>query len=125
MVNTLPRDRKMQLVATSDIGWFAAQAFIHSTDPEYKNVAVSLAGDDLTHDEMVKQFRDTMGYAIPESYTFVARGVMWFVGELGTMYRWIEDVGFGADIAALRKQHPGLLSWKEWLVKESQHEKKK
>lgn len=36
------------------------------------------------------------------------------------MFRWFDEEGFGTDIPALKKMHPGLLGLGNWLVKESQ-----
>lgn len=30
------------------------------------------------------------------------------------MYKWFEDVGYHADISALRQQHHGLMSLERW-----------
>ena len=31
------------------------------------------------------------------------------------MYRWFNDHGYEADIAALREEHPGLVSFEQYL----------
>jgi hypothetical protein len=31
------------------------------------------------------------------------------------MYRWFEDYGYEADIAALREEHPGLIFFDQYL----------
>jgi hypothetical protein len=42
---------------------------------------------------------------------------------MGLMFKWFGTDGYGADIAALRKIHPGLLSFGQYLEKESKFEK--
>jgi hypothetical protein len=38
------------------------------------------------------------------------------MGREGTvMYRWFNDHGYEADIAALREEHPGLVSFEQYL----------
>lgn|SRR6266481_5611865 len=31
------------------------------------------------------------------------------------MYRWLQDVGFQVDIAALRYEHPNMMAFERWL----------
>ena len=52
-------EKKLQLVSTNDIGWFAAHAFSHPN--QYRNRALSLAGDELTQPEAALIFRDVIG----------------------------------------------------------------
>ena len=41
-----------------------------------------------------------------------------FGGEdLALMFEWFNSSGYDADIAALRKIHPGLMDFKTWLKK--------
>ncbi|MBW0461191.1 hypothetical protein O181_000906 [Austropuccinia psidii MF-1] len=49
------KGKPLQLVATSDIGFFGAEGFLH---PEkYAGKSLSLAGDELTYDEFEKIFQ--------------------------------------------------------------------
>ena len=50
-------DNKIQLISTKDIGKIAAEAFLTSSSPEYKNAAVSIAGDEITPAEMAQTFK--------------------------------------------------------------------
>jgi hypothetical protein len=34
--------------------------------------------------------------------------------DLNKMFDWFKDVGFGADIDALRVEHPELMTFKTW-----------
>lgn len=113
----LPRTKKLQLVATADIGHFAAQAFLN---PEgYRNRALSLAGDELTFEQASAVFREKTGRPAPATYSFLGSALMWGVKELGTMFRWFATDGYHTDIPALRKEHPGLLTLGDWIEKKS------
>ncbi|KAI1095558.1 NAD(P)-binding protein [Rostrohypoxylon terebratum] len=114
----LDKDQKLQLIATSDIGFFAAEAFTKSE--EYKNKKISLAGDELTYDQYAATFKEKTGEELPTTFHFVAYIINWMVKELGYMFRWFHKVGYGADIASLRKINPGLKDFGTWLEKESQ-----
>ncbi|KAI1104967.1 NAD(P)-binding protein [Jackrogersella minutella] len=114
----LEKDQKLQLIATSDIGFFAAEAF---TKPEeYRNKKISLAGDELSYDQFAATFEEKTGTELPTTYHFVAAFINWMVKELGFMFRWFRNVGYAADIPALRKINPDLKDFKTWLEKESE-----
>jgi len=98
-------NKPLQLVSVQDIGVFAAKAF---SNPEYKGRAISLAGDELTLEQGKKVFKETMRYSMPESFGFVGTGIKFMKEEMGTMFKWFETDGYGADIPALRKEEPAL-----------------
>ncbi|KAI1656401.1 nucleoside-diphosphate-sugar epimerase family protein [Daldinia decipiens] len=115
---TLEKDQKLQLVATSDIGFFAAEAF---RNPEqWKGKKLSLAGDELTYDQFTTVFKQKTGDDMPTTYHFIAAFINWMSKEFGSMFKWFRNVGYGADIASLRKMNPGLKDFGAWLETESQ-----
>jgi len=116
---TLGKSKKLQMVATSDIGWFAAEAFVKSEAKEYRNKTLSLAGDELTFDEFKRIFETTTGRTLPTTFKFVSMFVNWMVKELGTMYRWFSEEGYGSDVASVRAAKPDLKDLKTWLQTES------
>jgi len=107
------KSRPLQLVATDDIGVFAAKAF-EEVD-RYKGQAISLAGDELTYEQMVEVFKRTTGAPAPLTWSFVARLVLWLSEEMGTMFAFFEKEGYAADVAELRRVHPGLKDLGTWL----------
>ena len=111
-------------VATSDIGFFAGQAFLQPESPEYKNKAISLAGEELTFGQVSQVFRERLGYEIPTTFEFVARFIKWMVSELGIMFNWFDEEGFIVDIPKLRRMNPGLKDFGTWLETESGFPKK-
>ncbi|KAE9370730.1 putative NmrA-like family domain-containing protein 1 [Stipitochalara longipes BDJ] len=113
-------DKPLQLISVHDIGLFGAKAF---TDPSYKNRAVGLAGDELTLAQAKKVFKDTMGQDLPETYGFVGSGIKYMVAEVGTMFKWFQDVGYGVDIPSLRKEEPRLQDLSKWLRESSKFPK--
>ncbi|KAF4637312.1 hypothetical protein G7Y89_g773 [Cudoniella acicularis] len=113
--------KPLQLISTRDIGLFSARAFQHPA--QYKNKAVSLAGDELNLTQAKKVFKDTLGYDMPETWGFVGSGLKWMISELGTMFKWFADQGYGADIASLKKEEPKLQNFSEWLAETSTFKK--
>ncbi|KAF1347214.1 nucleoside-diphosphate-sugar epimerase family protein [Lizonia empirigonia] len=115
---TLGKEQKLQLVATSDIGFFATEAF---TKPdEYKSQKISLAGDELTYIQFKNIFTEKTGQNLPTTFRFVAGGINMMVKDLGLMFKWFRDVGYGADIPKLKEMNPELKDFGTWLEKESQ-----
>jgi hypothetical protein len=104
---------KLQVIATKDIGWFGAQALLRPQD--FAGRAISLAGDELTFDEANTIFKEKVGYELPVTYGFIASALLWAVKDVGTMFNFFEDVGYAADITALRKEYPGLHSFADWV----------
>ncbi|KAI9830398.1 MAG: hypothetical protein M1826_004821 [Phylliscum demangeonii] len=102
-------------IATSDIGFFATQAFLHPDDATYHNAALSLAGDNLSFNQTDAVFQRVLGHGIPTTFGICVKALLRFMGDLSIMYKWFDDVGYDVDIPALRKLHPGLLSWEDWL----------
>ncbi|OCK82065.1 NmrA-like family protein [Lepidopterella palustris CBS 459.81] len=116
-------DKPLQCIATSDIGWFSAQAFMK---PElYNRKSISLAGCDLTFAQANEIFKEKVGKDLPTTFGFVSSALLWAVKEVGVMFKWFKEEGYGADIADLKKMHPGLLDLGEWLEKESKFETKR
>ncbi|KAH0368182.1 NAD(P)-binding protein, partial [Aureobasidium melanogenum] len=119
--SALSSNRKLQLISVKDIGHFAAEAFRNPS--RYHNRAISLAGDELTLKEADKVWKDAIGHGAPKTFSFMGAGLLWASNELGTMFRWFESDGYNVNIAALRKEHPGLQTLGDWIVKESAFKK--
>ena len=110
-------EKALQLVSVHDIGVFAARAF---DDPAtYNGRAITLAGDELTLDQGKKVFKEAVGREMPETFWFVGAGIKMMITEVGTMFRWFKEVGYGADIPALRKEEPQLQDFGKWLKESS------
>ncbi|KAI1472668.1 nucleoside-diphosphate-sugar epimerase family protein [Daldinia caldariorum] len=116
-INLKP-DQKLQLVATSDIGFFAAEAL--RKPEEWKGKKLSLAGDELTYEQFAAVFKQKTGNDLPTTYHFVATLINWMSKELGSMFRWFRNVGYGADITSLRRMNPALKDFGTWLETDSQ-----
>lgn len=106
-------NRPLQLIATDDIGVFGAEAFL---EPDrYRGQAISLAGDELKYEELVKIFKEKTGSAPPLTFDLIARVVLWLSKEMGTMFAFFEREGYGANLAELKKTHPELTTLSTWL----------
>ena len=114
---SLPPTKKLQVIATTDIGPFGAAAFLEPEDPTYNNKAISLAGDELTFEDANEIFKEKTGMEIPTTYEFLTRIALWALGEIGTMFRWFATDGFGADVGNLKglDAGKGMKSFGEWV----------
>lgn len=111
------KEKPLQLVAVSDIGVFGAEAFLH---PEkYKGRAISLAGDELTLDQVARVFKSNTGREPAGSYKILSWLLMTMMKDFGYMFKWFYDVGYAANIPELRNEYPALKNFETWLKTES------
>ncbi|KAL4945826.1 hypothetical protein BDV06DRAFT_183878 [Aspergillus oleicola] len=110
--------KPLQFIAVSDIGFFGAQAFLKPEENSGK--AISIAGDEISFDEMDRIFKSKTGREIPLTWEFLSRLAMWFIPDMGLMFKWFHDEGFKADIQELKRVHPGLKDFRTWLETESE-----
>lgn len=119
----LKNNKSLQLIATSDIGMFATKAFMNPE--EAKGQMVSLAGDELTYEEMERIFKEKTGRDVPTAWKLPVKLMMVAVKEFGVMFKWFKKEGYGADVQALKKEEPELKDFGKWLETDSQFETKK
>ncbi|MEV5897417.1 NmrA/HSCARG family protein [Nonomuraea fuscirosea] len=101
-------DKPMQLIATDDIGVFAADAF---DDPgHFLGRQLELAGDELTFPEVAEIYERVTG--TPTRFEALP------IEE--RMFEWFAEEGYQADIAALRRRHPDLLTFERFLTRRTE-----
>ncbi|KAL9562931.1 hypothetical protein ACKAV7_012948 [Fusarium commune] len=86
------KSRPLQLIATADIGAFAAKAFIDTN--KFVGKSISLAGDELTYDQMAAVFKEKTGSEVPLAAGILARMTLWLSKEMGTMFAFFEREGY-------------------------------
>ena len=107
-------DKATQIIAVEDIGVFVALAFANIKD--YQGKTIELAGDELTEPQVAEMF--TKVISRPVMLTAPTGG--WGNAseeEMQAAYNFFNGEGYDADIAALRKLHPGLLRFEDYLLK--------
>ncbi|GAA0341105.1 NmrA/HSCARG family protein [Actinoallomurus spadix] len=102
----------VQVIATRDIGAFAADAF---EDPAaWLGRQVEIASDELTGPRMAEAFERVSG--IPTRYREQPIERLRAVREdLATMFDWFEREGYRADLPRLRRIRPDLMTLEDWL----------
>jgi uncharacterized protein YbjT (DUF2867 family) len=111
----LPINKRLQFVATADIGWFAAQAL--SSPSRWDHRVLSLAGDELTFVEANNTFQSVTGRSagIPLTSSIVTSVLVTTVNDLKMMFQFFAEEGYNADIQELREMKPTLMDWRAWL----------
>ncbi|KAM0425416.1 hypothetical protein ACHAPT_009473 [Fusarium lateritium] len=106
--------RKLQFVATSDIGWFAASSFL---DPAANaGAAITIAGDELTQPEADAIFKQVTGQSMPIGPCVIANTVKLVLRDTaGDMFRWFGEHGYGGDVEVCRKMYPGIKNFRDWI----------
>jgi uncharacterized protein YbjT (DUF2867 family) len=108
-------DVAIGLIAADDIGAFAALAFEHPDD--YLGRTIEIAGDALTPPQVAAAISSASGRSI--AYVQISiESVQQENAKIARAFEFLNQVGYTTDIAALRRQHPGLMDIETWLEKE-------
>jgi uncharacterized protein YbjT (DUF2867 family) len=106
-------DKPFQQVAVEDIGAFAAIAF--ENPDRWIGREVDLAGDEQSMTEIAETFGRVIGREV-SYYQVPWEQFEEQMGEEATLnFRWINDVGYEADIAALQQEYPDLTTFERYL----------
>ena len=113
LAQPLDPDKPFQQVAVEDIGAFAAIAF--ENPDRWIGREVDLAGDEPTMLEIAETFGRVIGrevsyYQVPWDQFEEQMGE-----EFTVQYRWFNDMGYEADIAALQQEYPELTTFERYL----------
>jgi uncharacterized protein YbjT (DUF2867 family) len=107
-------EKERQLIAVEDIAVFVALAF--AKPEEYLGKTIELAGDALTESQTADTFAKVIGR--PVMLTMPTGGNSRRSDEeMAAMFKFFNGQGYAADISALRKLHPGLLTLEQYLRK--------
>jgi hypothetical protein len=112
-------DKPLQLVGVRDIGIFARDAFASPDAEQFKNSAISLAGDELTQAQANEIFWKVFGRPMPMAYSFVGTLLQRMVPEVGVMFKWFVEHGYGADLHQLRLINGNMRNFEDYLREDS------
>lgn len=112
MRSYVPDAKPLQMIAVDDIGEWAARAF--AAPESFIGRAEEIAGDELTRKEIVAALR-AEGYsaALPFPIPRFALGVI--PVDIRRMFEWFSQAGYRADLAQLRIDQPGLMTFRAWV----------
>ncbi len=113
LAQPLDPEKPLQQVNVEDIGAFTAIAF--ENPDEWLGREVDLAGDELTMLEVAETMSQVTGreisyYQVPWNQFREQMGE-----EFAVMYEWFNEVGYEADIPALRSEYPELTTLEQYL----------
>jgi uncharacterized protein YbjT (DUF2867 family) len=111
--NKMPPGKRLQWIASSDVGPYAALAF--DRPEEWDGRAVGLAGDELTMDELGRVFEEAVGRPAPVAYWLFGSVLTALVREMGLMIGWFATDGYRADVKARRAEYPALMDLGAYL----------
>jgi uncharacterized protein YbjT (DUF2867 family) len=106
-------EKGVQTIALEDIAVFVALAF--ADKKSYLGKTIELASDELTEIQTAEVFSKVIGRPV----TLAApSGQSWAPEEEAkAAFNFFNGEGYDADIASLRKLHPGLLNFEQYLRK--------
>lgn len=108
----LPPDRKLQMLAADDIGFFACMAF---EDPrEWAGKALDIAGAEMTMPQVAQILSEALDKEVAYEEIDLPSLAATNPGLL-PMFRWLTEKGFKVDIPALRNRFPALKTFGEWV----------
>ena len=105
-------EKEIQSMAVEDIGVFAALAF--ANPEQYLGKTIELAGDELTESQIVDTFTKVIGRPVKLIMPSEEDGRR-SDEEMKAMFNFFNGEAYAADIPALRKLHPGLLTLEQYL----------
>jgi len=105
---------QIQSLAVEDIGVFVALAL--ANPDQYLGKTIELSGDELTESQIADTFTKVIGR--PVKLTMPSgEGGRRSDEEMTAMFNFFNGEAYAADIPALRKLHPGLLTLEQYLRK--------
>ncbi|WAX76384.1 NmrA/HSCARG family protein [Streptomyces sp. KMM 9044] len=102
----------VQVIATSDIGAFAADAF--DNPAAWLGRQIEITSNELTGPQIAEVFGRVAG--LPARYEQRSfEPLRTARGDLAAMFDWLDNEGYRADLAELRRVRPDLVSLETWL----------
>ncbi|KAK9364430.1 NAD(P)-binding protein [Lipomyces kononenkoae] len=108
------KGKKMQVVVTKDIGRWAVEGLLRPDASGIRNTAISIASDYLSFKEIDDIFREETGAPVGVIYGWFARLMIFLIKDLRTMFAWINERDYGADLEELSKTVKPT-TFREWV----------
>ena len=105
-------EKRTQLIAVEDIG--AIVAIVFTNHQEYLSKTLEIAGDELTELEQVETLTRVIGRPVELAQPQMQEGASPNEEQLAS-FNFFNGEAYTADIEAVRKLHPGLRSYEQYL----------
>ncbi|WP_373538880.1 NmrA/HSCARG family protein [Chamaesiphon sp.] len=109
----LSPDTKLQQLSEEDYGEMVSEVFARFTD--FANRAIEVASGEMTMPEVAAAFTRVLGKNVAYQQIPFAAFEQQAGEEMTTMYRWFENVGYGADLAQLKRDFPAPTDFESYL----------
>ncbi|KAH7143027.1 hypothetical protein DER46DRAFT_673186 [Fusarium sp. MPI-SDFR-AT-0072] len=96
--------KKMQVTVTKDIGRWAVEGLVRPDRTGIRNQALSIASEELSFKDIDGIFIKHTGKGVPVTYGLLTRFIIWMTNDLNTMFGFIGERPYGADLAWLKTQ---------------------
>jgi len=106
-------ERLHQYISVRDIARFVADAF--DAPDRWNGVALNIAADEISLTEICEILTEITGRPVSPEQVSWADYESLAGEEMTTMSRWFDAVGYSVDVAALRKQNPGMMMMEGYL----------
>jgi uncharacterized protein YbjT (DUF2867 family) len=106
--------KKMQVVTARDLGRWAVEGLVRPDRTGIRNAALSVASDEVSFEDVDEIFRRKTGKGVPVIFGWVASFMIWAVRDLNTMFSFIGERAYGADLGWLRERLEPM-SFEEWV----------
>ncbi|KIL89824.1 hypothetical protein FAVG1_06559 [Fusarium avenaceum] len=111
------RGKNIQVTVTKDIGRWAFEGLVQPDRTGIRNQALSIASDMLSFKEVDDIFIKHTGKGVPVTYGLLTRFLIWMLKDLRTMFGFIDERAYGADLPWLKAQLKPT-SFEEWVKTE-------
>jgi uncharacterized protein YbjT (DUF2867 family) len=109
----LSPDTKLQQISEEDYGKMVAEVFEHPAD--FANRAIKVASVEMTIPEVAVSFSHVLGKKVEYQQIPFEAFEQQAGAEVTIMYRWFENVGYGADFAQLKRDFPAPTDFESYL----------
>ena len=109
----LSPETKLQQLSEEDYGEMVADVFARFTD--FANREIEVASGEMTMPEVAAAFTRVLGKNVAYEQIPFAAFEQQAGAEMTAMYRWFENVGYGADLAQLKRDLPAPTDFESYL----------
>lgn len=96
------KGKRMQVVTTVDIGRWAAEGLVRPDRTGIRNESLSVASEELSFQDIDAIFKRKTGKGVPVTWEWPTMLMIWLVKDLNTMFRFINERAYGADLDWLK-----------------------
>lgn len=120
--------KPVQFIACADIGIFAAKALLEPTSDTYRNTSLDLTAGEFDLEDARRAYAAAQGGRVPWFASYFPSQLVYIIPyDFKQMMLYFRNHGYQAtqkDVEALKRIHPGLLSFEDWVRQNSDSEKK-